>query len=164
MIVKLFRFSYSPTETEGILRVGSLELATIEQPWVPNPNGAPGGKPFQSCIPDGMYRLTYFQRPNGDNAFLIWNPDLGVYRNEDDHEPGKGRHLCLIHKANWAHQVQGCVAPGMLREAMPRPVDGFNAQAVRQSGTAMGKLYGQLKHEQHILSITSTKGAKDVSV
>ena len=165
MLIKLERFSYSDTETEGVLRVGSLRLATIEQPWVPNPNGSPGGKPFQSCIPDGMYRLTYFERPNGDDAYIIYNPDLGVYRSPHDVEAGKGRYLCLFHKANWAHQVHGCVAPGMRREALARPMDGFTAPAVRSSGTAMGKLVGQLgKGAQHLLSITSVVGASDVRV
>ena len=60
MIIRLKRYSYGENETEGQLIVGSNVFATIEQPWTPNPNGAKGGKPFESCIPDGMYRIAPF--------------------------------------------------------------------------------------------------------
>lgn len=171
MIVRLKRYSYGEYETEGELIVGSKVFATIEQPWTPNPNGAKGGKPFESCIPDGMYRLTSFIRPNrtGDSAkaFIIWNPDLGVYRLPQDHEPGQGRNLCLIHKANWASQIQGCIAPGLSRWPMVDPTPDPNKpntvdQAVKDSGLAMGQLRDLLFEGQHILSITNETGATDV--
>ena len=62
MIITLKRFSYGEYETEGVLIIGDRLFATIEQPWTPNPNGAPGGKPFESCVPDGTYRLAGIYR------------------------------------------------------------------------------------------------------
>ena len=168
MLVKLIRYSYAETETEGHIKLSTGEkFATIEQPWRRNPNGAPGGKPYESCIPDGMYELFPFTRPNedADQVWMIFNPDKGVYKFEDDlPEPGKGRFLCLIHKANWSHQIRGCVAPGMVRKPMPRPMDGEVVQAVSQSGQAMNRLLGLLGTEtRHILSIETRLafGAKD---
>ena len=100
MIIKLQRYSYGEYETEGQLIIGSRVFATIEQPWTPNPNGFKGGKPFESCIPDGMYRLVRFIRPNKEGsaakAWMIFNPDLGVYRFPDDHEQGSGVGLEVV--------------------------------------------------------------------
>ena len=169
MIIKLKRFSYSRTETEGVMIVGDtgLVLRTIEQPWVPNPNGAKGGKPFESCIPDGMYRLSPHERPTKEGAdaevYIIHNDELGVYRFPQDHEEFFGRNLCLIHKANWATQIQGCIAPGMTRYPMVDKRTGKIEQAVGHSGTAMAKLREALGREgHHILSITNETGASDV--
>lgn len=167
MIIKLKRYSYSEFETEGQLIVGSKVFATIEQPWTPNPNGKPGGKPFESCIPDGMYRMAPFKRPDDGDAdhaeedvWIIFNDKLGVYRLPSDHMRGNGRDLCLIHKANWASNVQGCVAPGLKRNPMVDPNTDKMAQAVSSSGSAMAMLCEILGVDsQHILSITNETGA-----
>ena len=161
MIIKLKRYSYAEKETEGILVIGSLVLATIEQPWTPNPNGALGGKPFESCIPDGMYRLSPWTRPNGDDVYMIFNPELGVYRFPEDHAAGHGRDLCLFHRANWAHQIQGCVGPGLKRYPMAHPDTGVREQAVASSGIAMDRIRSALGDTQHVLLITSETGASD---
>lgn len=164
MIIKLKRFSYGEYETEGKLIIGDEIFATIEQPWTPNPNGAPGGKPFESCVPDGMYRLLPFVRPKNDReVFILSNPDNGVYQWPRDHEPGSGRDLCLIHRANWARQIQGCVAPGLKRQAMidPNGESKYAVQAVNQSGDAMDRIVELLGERQHILSIENDTGAKD---
>ncbi len=73
VIIYLKRFSYGKFETEGRLYIGGQMFATIERPWIPNPNGAPGGKPWESCVPDGMYRLAPFVRQNGDHVFIMFN-------------------------------------------------------------------------------------------
>ncbi len=162
MIIRLKRFSYGRFETEGRLLIGDKQFATIERPWIPNPNGAPGGKPFESCIPDGMYRLAPHKRPNGDHVFIIFNPDLGVYRFPQDHEPGHGRHLCLIHKGNWALDVVGCIAPGIYRKAMPDKRTKWDIdQAVARSVPAMNQIRDLLGEQQHILTITNECGATD---
>ena len=170
MIIKLKRYSYAEYETEGELIVGDKVFATIEQPWTPNPNGAKGGKPFESCIPDGMYVLLPFTRPtSGDEVWIIHNPKLGVYRLPEHHEEGEGRDLCLIHKANWASQIKGCIAPGLKRypmeDRMPDPTKPETIdQAVSSSGKAMKALRELLGEGQHVLSITneSAFGASDV--
>lgn len=162
MIIRLRRYSYGEYETEGELIIGARVFATIEQPWTPNPDGFKGGKPFESCIPDGMYRLAPFIRPgNQAKTWMIFNPELGVYRFPQDHESGEGRDLCLIHKANWAHEVQGCIAPGLKRHPMPRPTDGKVVQAVGSSKTAMEDMRDLLGDVQHVLLITSETGASD---
>ena len=168
MIIRLKRFSYGEYETEGILIIGSNIFATIEQPWTPNPNGAPGGKPFESCVPDGMYALVPFTRPNktGDKAkvYILSNPDNGVFKWPGDHDEGNGRDLCLIHQANWARQIQGCVAPGLWRKPMvdPKSSQSWPAQAVSQSGKAMKSLRELLGEGRHVLSIENDTGARDV--
>ena len=164
MLITLKRFSYGEFETEGQLIIGSHIFATIEQPWTPNFNGAPGGKPFESCVPDGMYRLASFVRPkNKRNTFILWNPKLGVHRWPQDHVHGSGRDLCLIHRANWARQVQGCIAPGKERRPMrdKKSESKYPAQAVIQSGLAMNKIVELLGDGQHLLSIENDTGAKD---
>ncbi len=162
MIIRLKRFSYSETETEGVLIVGSNKFATIEQPWVSNPNGAKGGLPFQSCVPDGMYRLSPFTRPDESEVWIFFNPSLGVHRFPQDHQKDRGRNLCLIHSANWARQIQGCVAPGLSRLPMADPKTETIAQAVSSSGAAMRSLHKLLGSGPHVLSITSELGASDV--
>ena len=164
MLVRLKRYSYSETETEGVLTFpDGTRLATIEQPWVPNPNGVKGGKPFESCIPDGMYQLHPWVRPDGAQAYIIVNPDLGVYRLPDQMPLEGGRYLCLIHKANWTTDIQGCIAPGTKRLPMLNPKTNRTEQAVSKSGWAMKTMNDQLgRLRSHILSIESVLGASDV--
>jgi len=164
MIIRLKRFSYGEYETEGVFILGDLVLATIEQPWTPNPNGAAGGKPFESCVPDGTYNLKPFKRPSGEEAFILTNPKLGVHYWPGDHELGVGRDLCLIHAGNWASSVQGCIAPGVRRSPMADrktefPID----QAVASSSKAMKRVREKLGTGQHILSIENDTGAKDAN-
>lgn len=155
MIVHLKRFSYAATETEGVLHVGNEMFATIERPWIPNPNGAKGGKPNESCIPDGMYSMQVVTRPNGTKAFAIWNTDLGVYRNPSDHPISKGRNLILMHVGNVVEDVIGCVAPGLRRHDERR--------GVMFSRDAMTRLHELLGDGLHILSITNNTGARDAN-
>lgn len=161
MIITLKRFSYGEYETEGVLIIGDRMFATIEQPWTPNPNGAPGGKPFESCIPDGVYSLEPFNRPkNGRDVYLIYNRDLGVCRFPHDHAFGAGRDLCLIHRANWARQIQGCVAPGLSRLPMIDSRGDFDhpVPAVSSSGAAMRVICDLLGDDEHVLSIENDCG------
>lgn len=164
MRISLERFSYARTEVEGVLSFENegqtLMFPTIERPWVPNPNGVRGGEPWRSCVPDGVYTLSPWTRPNGDKVWILYAPELGVYRTADEHAPGHGRHLILIHAANWAHQVNGCIAPGLLRSAMPHK--GVFKQAVSHSQRAMSDLRMWLGDDHHVLEIRNDTGAKDV--
>ncbi len=162
MIIRLKRFSYAATETEGILILADgQEFATIEQPWVPNPNGALGGKPFHSCVPDGMYRFMPHQSKSKGAVFIFWNEKLGVYKFPQDHEKDHGRDVCYMHMANWAAQLEGCVAPGMARRCMVPRGATVAVPAVTSSGAAMKRLHDALGTGQHILSIESALGAKE---
>lgn len=109
----LYRFAYTPEDTQGQLVIGDWSCWTIEQPWVRW--DFPGGKPFASCIPDGEYKVIPFTRPGGEEAFALVNERLGVYFHKGDRLDGKGRYLCLIHAGNYASDVEGCIAPGKTR-------------------------------------------------
>lgn len=128
----LERYCYSETETEGLLWLNDYEsLHTLERPWRP---GAPGGVPFESCVPDGTYRLKPHIRSNGDRVLALWNPDLHVYYTDQERAGRAGRYLILIHVANWIEEIVGCIAPGMVRTIAN------NKRMVRSSRTAMQKI------------------------
>lgn len=108
-----------------------------------------------SCVPDGEYELGPWTRPGGDQCYILTNPDLGVYRYPGD-MPGvdRGRYLCLIHAGNWASDVSGCVAPGLLRHATER--------RTVQSRKAMTYLNMRLgRRRKHTLLIKPATGAID---
>jgi len=109
--MKLDRIAYLPEAVVGKLYIdGAPMLWTIERPWVP---GAPGGMPNVSCVPDGAYSLIRHARPNGDVCVALRNPSCGVYYSQEHLPPSGGRTLILIHSANYASELQGCVAPGL---------------------------------------------------
>ena len=112
MILELRRFAYLSDCTRGVLHVGNDKFQTIERPWHKNPDG-PGGLPFESCIPDGTYRLRHYTRPSGKKAFILSNTDNGVFEQESDMEGATGRYLILIHPGNTVVDVVGCIAPGL---------------------------------------------------
>lgn len=86
------RFCYAPDGTFGSMTIDGYDLYTIEQPWNNNKKGA-------SCIPEGLYTcVPSFYHRGGYKAVEI----TGV--------PG-GRTRILFHKANWPHQLRGCIAP-----------------------------------------------------
>lgn len=155
----LERFSYADTEVEGkLLLPDGARLATIEQPWRKNPNGFPGGKPFESCIPDGKYSLEPWVRPSGDECWIMINPDLGVYRHPHDLPAvDGGRYLCLIHTGNWAHDVVGCIAPGWRRHHSER-----RTVLSRVAMNALNRVLG--RRDSHTLVIKPATGASDVTV
>lgn len=167
MLIKIERFSYSKDETEGVMILpNGKRLATIEQPWVPNPKGYPGGKTFESCIPDGMYHLRPHESRSKGQVYIIINEDLGVYglQRPKNFARDQGRRVCYIHAANWAFQLEGCIAPGLVRLPMRHKSRDQFEPAVTSSGSAMGMLKAMLGREkQHILSITSVTGASDVN-
>ena len=152
MELVLERFSYASTETEGVLSLPDHNLATIERPWVPV--DAPGGKPFESCIPDGEYLLNPWVRPDDSEVYILFNSDLGVYQEEDDMPDGVGRFLVLMHIANFVRNVVGCVGPGTRRAIMRDKKTGTYERAVSSSGEAMRILRKVLgREETHTLII-----------
>lgn len=155
----LERFSYAPTETEGVLNLPAHNLATIERPWVPW--DSLGGKPFESCVPDGEYKLDPWTRPNRGEVYILSNPDLGVYRLKEDRPREFGRYLVLIHIANYVRNVVGCVGPGTRRVIMKDRKTGTYERAVASSGEAMKILREHLgRDETHTLIIRSKCGTK----
>ncbi len=99
------------TETQGFLSFARRIVATIEQEWRPDPN-RPGGESNNSCVPDGKYKLIPHTRPDGKEVVALVNEDLGVYYLAEDRPAEGGRYLILLHIANWAENVVGCIGPG----------------------------------------------------
>lgn len=95
----------APMGTLGELYIGGeFQCYTIEQPWRDN-------RRFVSCIPAGEYDITKYDSPKYGAVVALSNPDLGVVIYET--QAGEtDRYACLIHAANWSHQLQGCIAPG----------------------------------------------------
>ncbi|CAB4165409.1 hypothetical protein UFOVP820_44 [uncultured Caudovirales phage] len=117
MILELIRDTSLPYCTLGRLIVAGKTFFTIERPWIPDPR-SPGGTKGVSCIPTGEYRL---ERHSGEAFQKVWamvNAANGVYHLPADVPAGlrsSARTACLIHPANWAHELRGCIAPGKTR-------------------------------------------------
>ncbi len=103
------RFAYMPKGTYGDIQIVGrhFKWLTIERPWANN-------KPFESCIPEGMYTGVPHDASGGKGIFAMVNPELHVYNNEYDIPGGIiGRYKCLIGDiANHPDQVLGCVGLG----------------------------------------------------
>lgn len=137
--------------TLGFLFVGSLSLVTIERPWIQaaDPNDK-GGEKNRSCVPLGTYKLV---RHNSEAHPLTWalvNHELDVVHFEgDDHDPDEDRATCLLHVANYVHNVKGCIGPGTYTEIDPR-----FGHCVRESRKAMELLRKAVPWtDEHILEI-----------
>ena len=100
--------------TPGIITAGDVTLASLERPWIPE-KGHKGGKPFESCVPDGVYTLRRHTRSTGQIVLALENHALNVYYTEAEVPSTGGRYLILIHVGNWVKDVVGCIAPGLAR-------------------------------------------------
>ena len=150
MKLTLTRYAYTPTETQGALTDGTQVFQTIERPWIKGPHL--GGMSFESCIPDGKYKLVPHTRPNGDKVVALVNPALGVWYQQEDRPEPWGRYLVLIHSGNYVEHVVGCIAPGLGRTIYE------NRIMVTASRAAMNKIKVQ---KYDTLIIKSGLGAND---
>ena len=64
---------------------------TIERPWLNNAKGI-------SCIPEGIYTCSYHNTPTKPDCWEVLNVP--------------NRTAILIHTANCAHELEGCIAIG----------------------------------------------------
>lgn len=104
-MIELSRFCYSEQGTFGRIDGLPFECVTVEQPWR-------GNRPFESCIPEGIYNLVAVDSPRFGPTFALENASVRVFASATAAtEPGD-RFACLIHGANRADQLQGCIAPG----------------------------------------------------
>lgn len=148
---RLARFAYLESCTLGWLTFGELSVATIERPWIANPLGR-GGKLFASCVPDGTYRLI----PHSGrfrNVYALVNEDIGVYYQHRPAGQPWGRTAILIHEANRASEVVGCIGVGLRH---------VGTQAVVDSRLALDKLRAVLGREEHMLTI-EPRGTQEVA-
>jgi hypothetical protein len=98
-----------PNCTLGKLTVEEYSWYTMERPWIPDEGGGIGGTPLVSCVPPGLYQLFLHDTTKHPKTWALVNSDLGVVANPI---PGM-RSDILIHPANWAWELEGCIAPGM---------------------------------------------------
>jgi hypothetical protein len=115
--------------TLGLLFVADLALVSIERPWIPSAL-TKGGTKGISCVPPGIYRLVRHNTDAHPNTWALVNEELDVV-----HYPGDGaagaRSAVLIHPANWAFELRGCIAPGT-RTALD-PAHGYMVQDSRKA-------------------------------
>lgn len=164
MEVRLSRHAYLPDVTLGRLYVGSLILATLEEPWRANPFG-PGGVPKapgrqESCVPDGSYRLEPHTRTKDQSkVWALVNPTLGVYHWSLPPGQPYGRVAVLIHIGNDTEDTEGCILVGLRHGTL----DG--KPAVLESRTALSRLQAVLSvNEMHNLLIHPTQGTTQQGV
>jgi Family of unknown function (DUF5675) len=106
----LTRDKFTAVETLGTIEVGGQTFQSIERPWVADSEHM-GGAPGVSCVPEGTYVLVLHDTPKHPRTFALVNESLGVV-----HNPTPGlRSDVLIHPANWARELEGCIAPGRER-------------------------------------------------
>jgi hypothetical protein len=86
---------------------------TIERPWIPSPL-ARGGLSGKSCVPRGVYNLEPHHSEQHPHTWALVNPDLDVIHYEDRRVPN-ARCLVLIHVANLARELRGCIGVGRTR-------------------------------------------------
>ena len=134
---------------EGILTVNGVEFFTIERPWLDD-------KPKQSCIPPGNYGLIPHTILHGAlrglQTYALSNPVLGVFAEPPDTYSGQNplRVACLIHPANWAFQLEGCIAPGKGRGMLVPPGSVSPEPAVLSSYAAFQEILAALCGPQQI--------------
>lgn len=140
MILTLTRDPQQPAPaacTLGVLEANGRRWQTVERAWVPSSAG-PCGAPGLSCVCVGTYRLRPRETEARGKHWILSNPALGVYETPRDVPRGAyGRTLILIHAANWAHELHGCIAPGKRRFA---PGNGNPEWMVAESRAAMNEL------------------------
>ena len=114
MKIILERF-YLQAGTIGIIQLpNGTRVNTVERPWIDN-------TPFVSCIPEGTYECVPRRYNRGGY------PAIGI-----NNVPGR-THI-LFHRANYPHQLAGCIAPN---SEIVLIGDLFRGKASR---TAMSKL------------------------
>lgn len=161
MNVTIVRHAYLPDVTLGTLYCGSLKLATLEEPWIPNSLG-PGGQrregiKHESCVPDGKYALQPHNTPKHPECWALENPVLGVWHHAVPPGLNFGRAAILIHAGNTTLDIEGCLLVG-LRHGH---IDG--TAAVLESRAALAQLRARLGTSAHSLEIRPTAGTSEVS-
>lgn len=112
---------------------GDLFCVTVERGWRSNEKSV-------SCIPPGEYELVPFNSARFGSVVAFRNPALGVWVNESDIPKGlAGRSACLIHAANWPHELHGCVAVG--REVKDIPPHGMGVTSSRPTLNKLRNLW-----------------------
>ena len=150
MKLTLIRDYRGPDCSQGRIQLLDLTLDTMERPWIPAAT-APCGTKGVSCVPVGEYTLVRHNSEAHPRTWALVNPDLWVYHWDEDVPPeqrGKARTLVLIHAANFAAELRGCIAPGQGRAVIN------NRRMVTHSRLAMDALQKRLSwDDEHLLEV-----------
>jgi hypothetical protein len=119
MLLTLIRDYRDITCTLGVLSTadGLNTWQTIEQPWT-SAVGTPAGMRDHSCVPAGTYELVKHSSEEHPGVWALVNANLDVYHYDTDvpiEKKDVARTVCLIHSANLASELEGCIAPGKVR-------------------------------------------------
>jgi hypothetical protein len=117
LLLELVRDVSEADCTLGWLTCNGRKWPTIERPWVPDAKGR-GGRKGVSCVPDAVYRLERHDSDAHPKCWALINPQVDVYHWPAAVPAGRkayARTVCLIHAANWAAELRGCVAVGKER-------------------------------------------------
>lgn len=142
MILTLQRDLSTPNETLGWLSCNGRKWPSIERAWVPTPDACCGVK-GRSCVPAGLYKLNRHTTDAHPKVWALVSPELWVYHWPWEVPPPRqalARSVCLIHPANWASELRGCIAIGKQRVKEP---NGFwkvteSRDAVNELRTLLG--------------------------
>lgn len=134
MILSLSR-TYLETCTMGKLHIDGTVFATMER-------ARSGDHP---CIPEDTYTLIPHESPKFGNVYAF----VGGVCYENEVPAGRdGRCMILLHPANTAHELLGCVAPGF------SPGYVGQERAVLNSRAAMAAIREILGKDSHSIHIT----------
>lgn len=139
------------TATRGVLNVQGRTFYTVEQPWNDNNED-------KSCVPAGTYQLIPYLSPKHGSTWCLHNPGLNIYGMGDI--PLGGRSYVEIHSANWAEQLEGCIALGMTGHPTLDPLTGIVEPAVEESRDAIAaftQILGPMT-SGHTLNINRSQG------
>lgn len=151
MILTLTRDTPRLDCQEGILNLNGAQYFTMERPWLDD-------QPGLSCVSVGTYTLVPHTVKHGAlvglETYALSNPGLGVFPEPPAGYAGSNpmRIACLIHPANWAFQLEGCIAPGKARGLLTPPNSKSPEPAVLASKDAFNEILealggpGQLGH------------------
>jgi hypothetical protein len=133
MILTMQTFS-SDEATTGTMFAGVQAFFTLELPWLDNMEG-------KSCVPAGDYDLIPYESPKHGPTWCLHNPLLNIWSGLTATPTGGGaRSFCEIHSANWAEQLEGCIALGFENLPMLDPITGRVEPAVENSRDAVAEL------------------------
>jgi hypothetical protein len=99
-MITLERFAYTPQGTFGRLSLDGFSCYTVEKPWNNNIAGL-------SCIPEGNYTLQKYNSPKFGEVFAVIGGTVSLF-SDNEH----ARSTILIHPANVASDVEGCIGLG----------------------------------------------------
>ena len=111
---------------------GAFVCHTLEPCWFNNRRNI-------SCIPEGRYNVVPYNSPKFGRTYAVVGRGVSLQDSADAERFG-----ILFHKANWAHQLEGCIAPGSKLSVIE------GGWAVGRSGDALELLLEVLDEHMYV--------------